>query len=178
MIFISAGHHNADPGAVGNGYKEADLTKELRDLTVKNLVALGGKFIVDNDYETLGQYLARITPGSGSVLCEFHFNAGPPTATGAETLIPANPNKNEKALAKEINDTLVSIMGIKDRGVKTEADSQHKRLAVMHDGAGMSILPEICFISNADDMKRYQANKEQLARKMAEILIKYDNLIS
>jgi len=36
---------------------------------------------------------------------------------------------------------------------------------------------EICFISNPDDLKAYDANKEVLAGKIADLLIKYDALI-
>ena len=37
MIFISAGHHNTDPGAVANGYIERDLTKDARNLIIPSL---------------------------------------------------------------------------------------------------------------------------------------------
>ena len=36
-IFISAGHHNNDSGAIGSGYKENKLTIEFRDLVVSEL---------------------------------------------------------------------------------------------------------------------------------------------
>lgn len=34
--FISAGHHDNDPGAVANGYQENELTKELRNIILKH----------------------------------------------------------------------------------------------------------------------------------------------
>jgi N-acetylmuramoyl-L-alanine amidase len=180
MIFISAGHHfnptKKDPGAVNKqGVKEADLTRELRDLTVAWLKKIGAKFMTDNDTETLGQYIARIKPGSGSVVCEFHFNAGVESANGAETLVKRNATKAEKDLAKEVNDVFVDA-GMKDRGVKTEADSHRGTLAILNTGAGLSILPEVCFISNPADLERYQAHKHTMASKIAQILLKYDNL--
>ena len=57
-VFISAGHNpkgiKIDPGAVGNGFKEADLTVEFRDLVVSELKKLNlPKVICDNESERL-----------------------------------------------------------------------------------------------------------------------------
>jgi N-acetylmuramoyl-L-alanine amidase len=180
MIFLSAGHHfnphGADPGAVNKqGVKEATLTKELRDLTLAELKKLGASVTIDNDAETLAQYIGRISPGSGSVVCEYHFNAGIEAAHGAETLVKRSPTQAERNLAKEVNDVFVAV-GIKDRGVKTEVDSARGRLAILNTGAGLSILPEVCFISNPNDLAKYHANKLIFAKKIAAILAKYDNL--
>jgi N-acetylmuramoyl-L-alanine amidase len=38
---------------------------------------------------------------------------------------------------------------------------------------GENILIEMCFITNANDMASYQANKVQLAESLADVLIKY-----
>ena len=54
-IFLSAGHGGNDVGAVGNGYKEADLTIELRDLTLKYLKQLGAKVVIDDNKNALAQ---------------------------------------------------------------------------------------------------------------------------
>ena len=60
-VFASAGHNpkgiKIDPGAVGNGYHEADLAVEFRDLVITALIAKGVKVIKDNDDERLGTYL-------------------------------------------------------------------------------------------------------------------------
>ena len=64
MIFISAGHNpkgiKIDPGAVGNGFKEADIAVEFRNLVARELSKLGAKFITDKDDERLADYLKRI----------------------------------------------------------------------------------------------------------------------
>ena len=39
--FITAGHGGGDPGAVANGFREADLVRELRDMIVERLQLLG-----------------------------------------------------------------------------------------------------------------------------------------
>lgn len=177
MIFLSAGHHNADPGAIGNGYKEADLTKELRDLIVKEIKRIGGQVITDDDKETLAQYIGRIKPGSGSVLCELHFNSvADPKATGVECLHADAGSADSKRLSAEISNTISQSLGIKDRGAKSESQSHRGRLAILRTPAGIACLPEICFISNPDDVRKYQEKKTQLAACIAHILVAYDKL--
>jgi N-acetylmuramoyl-L-alanine amidase len=42
---------------------------------------------------------------------------------------------------------------------------------------GIVCLLELCFISNKNDVDAYQENKEQLAKDIAEIVIKYEKMI-
>lgn len=176
MIFISAGHHNKDSGAVGCGFKEADLTKIMRDLVCKELDSLSVKYTRDDDGETLSQYLNRIKTGEGSVVLEFHFNASDnKTATGVETLIADNPSTDSYSFAKDLNNATVRITGLKDRGVKTEGQSHRGKLGIMRE-QGIVALIELAFISNCNDVKVWSEKKEELAKEYAKILIKYENL--
>lgn len=176
MIFISSGHHNKDSGAVGCGFKEADLTKIMRDLVIKELDFQNIKYIKDSDDETLSQYLNRIKTGDGSVVLEFHFNASDnKTATGVETLVADNPSKDSYNFAKELNDVTVKITGLRDRGVKTEGQSHRGKLGIMRE-QGIVALMELAFISNCNDVKVWSEKKEELAKEYAKILLKYENL--
>lgn len=166
MIFLSAGHNLKDSGAVANGYSEAELTMELRDGIAKHL----GKIVTDKDSESLSQYLKRIQTGSGSVVLDLHFNAGAPTANGAECFVA---NESSREMATELCDLFESV-GFKNRGVKTEAQSQHNRLAILHDGAKVAVLAEICFITNNKDLGIYFANFDKLCVNIAAILEKWD----
>lgn len=184
MIFISAGHHfnaaGADPGAIatydGILYKEADLTLELRDLIAKELDILNASYITDRDHETLTQYLARIKPGAGSLVCDLHFNASANLATGTEVIVKQHANSNERKLATALCNAVAAEARIVNRGVKTEAQSHRGRLAVLNTAAGISILPELCFISNPKDLAAYQAVKAGIARRFAAILKYYDDI--
>ena len=174
MIFLSAGHHLRDPGAVSKFGIERDLAIELRNLVEANLKTKGAKYVIDNDSETLGQYLARIKPGSGSVVVEIHWNAAmSTTATGTEVLIADNHNKLSKDLATELSAGIAAKIGIKNRGVKTEKDSARGKLAFVRQ-PGACCLIEVCFVSNPDDMKKYQSAKCELAAFIADVLIKYE----
>ena len=181
MIFISAGHNpkgiKVDPGAIGNGFHEADLAVEFRNLVVAILKGKKLEVTTDKDDERLGTYIERIKTGNGSVVLEFHFDAAvSPTATGTTVLIGNDADRLDKAFAKELVDANASILGIKNRGVKTEADSHRGSLGLMRESGTVALL-EICFISNADDLSQYQKNKISLASKIAEIVERYEKLI-
>jgi len=177
-IFPSAGHHNADSGAVAQGYKEADLTKDAR-----NLIAVNSKaedLILDKDWETNRQYQSRIKPGSGSVVFDIHFNAGSHTATGTECYVNkadfANKNSLSYKMAAEVCEVAAKILGVGNRGVKPENNSQHSRIGILNLGAGISVLWEICFITSPIDMPKYIQKKQELMKAVSTILKKYDDM--
>lgn len=177
MIFVSAGHHNTDSGAIGNGYREADLTKKIRDKVIQYLVQKNAPYIADKDTETLSQYLNRIQTGSGSVVLEFHLDAGGATATGTTAIVSKTPSQDSKNFAKELADKTACILGIKNRGVITETQSARGSLAIMRE-SGIVCLLEVCFISNQNDLNQLLTKEkfDALCLAYAEILIKYDAL--
>lgn len=177
MIFVSAGHHLKDPGAQGSGTSENIEMMKFRDLVCSNLTAAGVKFIKDDDKETLSQYLDRIKTGEGSVVLEFHLDSsGTGKATGTTCLVGVDADRLDKAFAKELVDITAATFGITNRGVKSEAESHVKRLAIMRE-KGIVALLELCFIDNANDMSAFNAHKSNLAKKISDILIKYENMI-
>lgn len=178
IIYPSAGHHNADPGVISGGLKEADLTKELRNLISAQLAAKNHKHIMDNDWETNSQYQSRIQPGTGSVVVDHHFNAAVNTnATGTEVLVANNANQKSIALATELAIGTAKILGITNRGVKLESQSARGKIGILHTPAGIACLIEVCFISNPSDVTKYQAKKQELAKFYAETYIKYDDKV-
>lgn len=183
-IFISAGHSNKpgkDRGASGNGFIEGELTVELRNLIVSELKKMGVNPVVDEDDSILSQsinFFRNLTTNT-CIVMDIHWNAGPPTATGTETLIPSENTKFERELAGKISEVVSKRLGIRLRGnhrgilgVKTEAESHHGRLGWMRL-TGENILPEICFISNKSDMESYQKNKQCLAKDIANVLVEF-----
>lgn len=181
MIFISAGHNpngiKKDSGAVANGYHEANLTVEFRNLVVKQLQKKGVKYIVDQEDETLATYLERIQTGSGSVVLEFHFDAAAnATATGTTGVIGNDADRLDVAFAKELIDAAATTFGIKNRGVIKENQTHRGKLGLMRE-KGIVALVELGFITNKNDLKQYHSNKERLAIIYADIAIRYENLI-
>jgi N-acetylmuramoyl-L-alanine amidase len=173
MIFISAGHHLKDSGAVANGRQENKEAIIFRDMVCQHLSNRSVKFIIDDDKETLPEYLKRINTGSGSVVLEFHFDAFNGKATGTTALIGNDADRLDKAFAKELVDTTAITLGVANRGVKSEAQSNRGRLGLMREQGTVCLL-ELCFIDNKSDMANYDNNKVLLAQKIADILIKYE----
>ena len=179
--FLSAGHNpkgiKVDPGAVANGLTEANLAVEFRNLVVAELLKRKVKVITDRDDERLGDYLKRIQTGNGSVVLEFHFDAAAsPLATGTTALIGRDADRLDKAFAKELVDTTSSVVGIKNRGVISEKDSHRGSLGLMRE-QGIVALLELCFITNIEDLVKYDAHKKELAIKIAGIVERYENMI-
>lgn len=177
-IFLSAGHSNADPGAIGNGYKEADLTKELRGLVACEIVKDTTIVLsLDQDMWTSGETARKVALLSkeGDVLCDIHFNAATPQATGTEVIIPDENTIMENKIAAELSAGIASILGIRNRGVKTESQTARGKLVFMRP-KGRNLLIEVCFISNPTDVQSYQEKKADVAKFIATTLIKYTKI--
>ena len=170
-LIIGAGHGGTDSGAVGNGFIERDLAIEFRNLLVSELKKLSVNCIVDPDSNKLVDSLAYFKKyfNPDSINIDIHWNAGPPAATGTEVLINTNATLFEKQLGGKIAEAIETILNIKNRGLKTELDSARGKLGWMHQ-LGRNYIIEMCFISNKTDMDKYQANKQKLAKAMADIL--------
>lgn len=174
--FVSAGHHLRDSGALGSGTQENLVVIKFRDLVVSKLKARGVKVFVDNDNETLAQYLQRIKTGEGSVVLEFHCDAFNGKASGTTALVGVDADKNDKDFAKELVDTTANILGIPNRGVQSETKSHRGRLALMRE-KGIVCLLELFFIDNPADYAKFNHNEVKLADAIVAIIEKYDNLI-
>ncbi len=174
MKYICAGHTNTgnhyDPGAVANGFKESQLTAQLRDLICTELKKLGvTDFKTDEDDDTLNQTIFAAGTSEKDIVFDIHFNAATPQACGSETFIPMEFTEREKRIAKEVTDTTCKILGIPNRGVKLENQTRHKRLGMMRP-KGTNMLWEVCFISNKDEITKYLTKINELAAAIAMIL--------
>lgn len=167
QIFISAGHSDQDPGAVANGTTEAAVVLEFRDLVADNLHALGARFERDGikgQNLPLREAVKKISRDSISV--EFHLNAASSkTATGVETL----SSEKHKEFCSYLCELISLRLGIRNRGAKDEGSGQHSRLAFVQAGG---VIVELFFLTNEQDLKKYQVQKHDLAREVAEYLVK------
>ena len=174
--FVSAGHNLRDSGALGSGTQENLEAISYRNMVVSICRAKGMRVITDDDNETLPQYLSRIQTGEGSVVVEFHFDAFNGKASGSTVLVGVDADANDTAFGKEMVDACSAIIGIPNRGVRSEAQSHRGRLGLMRE-KGIVCLLELGFIDNPSDMAKYNANKLILANRHANIIEKYENLI-
>lgn len=164
-VFISAGHSDADPGAVGNGYTEADIVLEFRNILANELEKLNVDFTMDGEPgQNLPLTQAIQYAKNHDLSIEFHCNAfHKPTATGCETL-----SSDHFEFCTKLNELISTTLGINNRGSKGEKSGQHSRLGFISKGKG--IIVELFFISNPDDVHSYQINKFVLAKRMAQLI--------
>jgi N-acetylmuramoyl-L-alanine amidase len=173
MIFLTAGHHNKDSGAISNGYFEAKETIRVRNRVSELFRAKCVEVWNEDDNWTLQKVINEITKLSKptDIICDIHFNAGSATATGSECFVPDDAIKSELLLAADLC-KVSEIIGIRNRGVKREKDSQHKRLGMMRP-SGINVLLEFGFISNNSDMKLYKEHFESACQYFCETLFKH-----
>lgn len=164
-ILLIAGHGAGDSGAVGNGYKEADLTRELVSLIEKEL----SEYRVSIDvYDTSRNafYDAQkgaLMVGNYDYALEVHFNAASATAHGTEIFVVNEESSID--VEKNIMKAMKPYFTLRDSdGVKRTNFLVITTLFNQGISAG---LLETCFITNANDMKVYQAHKKDIARDIA-----------
>ena len=167
-VLISAGHSESDPGAVGNGYKEAVLAEKMRDRIFDYLNNRGVTVVRDgtdgiNDPLNKAIKLAKTV----DLAIEIHFNAGSPSATGIEALCHINKKVEAQKLCAAVASSLkLKLRG--DRGWKDPSSGQHHRLGFCEAGG---IILEVCFISNSQDMNWYVSRKEEVAKYVANTIL-------
>lgn len=166
-VFVSAGHSDRDPGAVGNGYSEADVVLKLRDDIVEYLNAKGIVVTRDGSQgENLPLARAIEIAQEHDFSIELHCNSFvDPRATGVETLNDPYFDQEGKVLCEAV----ASALGIDNRGVKGEGSGQHSRLGFISKGGG--IILELFFLSNPDDLRSYKNNYRRLVTTLGDAII-------
>jgi N-acetylmuramoyl-L-alanine amidase len=121
-----------DPGAASNGVREADVVMDWANEIRAFLRCAGYNVIrtrINNaDPAPVGERAAIAKEFGGDIMLSIHCNAANGNASGTETFYRGESNRKK---AEDINKAVVDALGTKDRGVKLESASQHKRLAVM-----------------------------------------------
>ena len=163
-ILLIPGHGDGDCGACGNGYQEADLTRELVNTLSPILRKYANVDVFDtskNMYEYLKSNKFDFT--KYDYVIEIHFNAFDKKANGVEILVHSSEitYSVERLILENI-----SAFGFKNRGVKPRSDLQNMNICKGSQGVSYALI-ETCFIDNASDMKLYQSCKEDVAYAIA-----------
>jgi N-acetylmuramoyl-L-alanine amidase len=109
-------------------------------------------------------------------IIEWHFNAADGTASGTETLYSDHDDTdgiNEVLFAKTVNNAMVGVLGLKDRGIKKllPGGRGYGNLAVAKSVP--SILIEPFFGDTPKDAKAAINNKQELAQSVVDAFIKF-----
>lgn len=171
-ILLIAGHGNGDPGAVGNGYKESDLTREVALLSKVSLSRFEGVTVdvadtSKNWYDYICKKGNTYNFKPYDYVLEIHFNAGVGDTSGngktTGTEIYVTTSENGVSVEENILSNIVSL-GFKNRGVKRKnwALINH----IKKQGVSAALL-EVCFIDDKDDMKLYTVHVDDVAAAIA-----------
>ncbi|MGI6218238.1 MAG: cell wall-binding repeat-containing protein [Coriobacteriales bacterium] len=165
-VYVDAGHgqNNTgngvwDSGAVGSGYYEANLTKELADKVAAYLRSDGISVFLNDDGGPYYYRHAEAVAQDCNVIVSIHFNAG--GGTGSMSLIHSyNADTWSSKVQDIIHPYLIKGTGLKDRG------QDEDEIAIL-GGELPATLLEVCFIDNSSDMSTYVSRKSTVARQIA-----------
>ncbi|MDK2887794.1 MAG: N-acetylmuramoyl-L-alanine amidase [Thermoanaerobacter sp.] len=153
VIAIDPGHGGPDPGALGNGLREKDITLRIARRVASLLSEQGARPLLtrDGDYEVGLYERADMANRAGAeIFVSIHINANVnPSVQGTATYIlsPAgggDPGRREESrkLAGYIQAQLVKRLGLENDGV-LEAN-----FAVLRTSTMPAVLVEVAYISN------------------------------
>lgn len=168
-ILVMAGHtlSGAGTGAVGH-INESSETRVFAPLLVKYLKNGGANVTyIKLDKAITSNYLAeqvKLANNSGKfdLVIQIHFNAGSKdpdsNTTGCEVYAyDANGKKYTDRITSKVSSLL------RNRGGKINQD-----LYWLRNTRDLAILIEVCFVDDKDDIRVYNANKDKIAKLMAE----------
>lgn len=163
-LYLDVGHGGSDPGAVGNGLKEKDLTlkisKKINDL-LKDYEGITVKMSRSTDKTlSLKQRTDEANKWGADLLLSIHINAG--GGTGFESFIyngsvSSNTVKYRDTIHNEI---MKQLKGIRDRGKK------RANFHMLRESKMPAILTENMFIDTKKDAD--QLKKQSFINKIAQ----------
>lgn len=178
-ICLDAGHSYApntggDPGAVNGSYNESEAALQIVNRIGLKLAVSGHKIVYTRTGGKAKMALSERTTTSNKanadVFLSIHLNASDnKSASGIETLRYSKVGATTKALATQIQRSLVQATGFKDRGVK-----ERDNLYVLKHTKAPAVLVEVGFISNDEECKKLFSEhyQEIIAQQIADSTIK------
>ena len=161
MLYLIAGHGAGDPGAVGNGYTEAERVRAL----CAEIKRLGGNKVVylepnRNWYKDEG--INSLSIAKEDCLLECHMDSGVTTAKGGHVIIYKGFKSDiyDNALADMLRDILPG---------RSEMIVPRSDLANPHRAADRGInyrLVEFGFITNANDVATFNNRLTEIANRV------------
>lgn len=169
-VFLGVGHGGKDPGAIGNGFHEADLNLAIalacRDELVRHGVTVGMSRTADVN-DPVSDEAKECNAFKPDLGLDIHCNAG--GGDGAETFYHYKGGTS-KTLAEKVLAEIVKI-GQNSRGAKKKqrADGEDHYYFI-RETACPAIVVECAFVDNATDIKIIDTAAEQ--KKMGVAIAK------
>ena len=160
IIVLDAGHGGNDPGAVGNGMKEADLTLDICKRIQEKLIR---KYLTDVRLAPRGELQERAqfaNDCNADLFLSIHVNAG--GGTGFESYIYPGAKERTRKLRHIIHNAIIALP-IRDRGKK------EKNLCVLRETSMSAVLLECLFIDNEKQVYNYEYIESFLKKQLCSM---------
>ncbi len=152
-VYVGIGHGGYDSGAVGNGFKEKDLTLSIGKYCNERLKQYGieTKISRTTDCDSSIRSKAAASDAFGADVCmDIHINAG--GGNGSEVFY-SHVSPRGKKLAQAIVDATLKI-GQNTRGIKTKLDTDGTDyFGMIRIPEAPAVLVECAFIDNKADVQ-------------------------
>ena len=160
-VFLGIGHGGSDPGAVANGFKEADLNLDIglacRDELVRHGVNVKMSRTKD-EYDPLTDEIKECNAYDPDLAVDIHNNAG--GGDGAEVYYYSGGGIS-KILASNINTAVIGI-GQNSRGIKTRVNANGTDYyGFIRQTKAPAVIVECAFVDNKTDIKIIDTAAEQ-----------------
>lgn len=157
ILIIDAGHGGDDPGAVGNGLQEKNLTLQISTYQYERFQALGVPVAITRSTDTTltASQRTKLVRDSGARYCiSNHINAG-----GGEGVEAIHSISTNDTFARRLAQA-VAEAGQRFRRVYSRAGSDGRDYYFMHRETGNveTVILEYGFIDNAADARRLTEN--------------------
>ncbi|MFJ8268685.1 N-acetylmuramoyl-L-alanine amidase [Peribacillus asahii] len=151
-IFIDPGHGGKDPGAVGSGLLEKDLTLKMAKRVKELLTAYENVEVkmsrTGDTYPTLSERAKAANAWGADFFLSIHINSTSKTSIGYEDYIYTKASAKSKEYQKIIHAEIMKEIkgyGVRNRGL------QQKNLQVLRTTNMPALLTESLYISNPDE---------------------------
>lgn len=170
-VYLSASSQESNLGIDGVS-EEARMNVLVRD--VGNILASRGVKVYYND-PAWG--LSKIVSDSNAKQPDLHIavhtNAG--GGTGTETWCYGISGTNSAAFGSKLQAALVGTLELRDRGIKDSSVHGFRWAEVVNTNA-TSVLTEVFFHDNAEDVKRYKQRYQRVVAAMADAVSEWFDL--
>ena len=147
------------------------LVKELsRDTACCVRSTSGSKNNTSNERTDARQDTARRVPTSDDFVIDIHFNAHTnPQARGTEAIVSDDATTLELRFASRLAHVTADALDIPLRSIKSELETPHRRLAMLHL-TPQSIILEVCFCTSPEDVEQYRQHRQKIASTIARTI--------
>lgn len=164
-LLVVAGHGAGDPGACAHGYTEAERVRVLAD----RIKAIGGDSVIVGDTSKnwyASNLFNSVDKSTFDFAIELHMDSASPSARGGHVIIKQGfvPDSYDSALAGFISGYFPG----RSVSVSQRSDLQNMNVCAQR-GINYRLL-ETCFISNAGDIAKFNADVDSVARGILKSL--------